>query len=64
MQDITIILTPVDAELFKKFQEHHEIFHLMQIKGLFDIQFGKGILHFNSGKLKKITKEEDVYLAS
>lgn len=61
MQDITIILTPVDAELFKKFQEHHEMFHLLQMKGIFDIKYGQGILNFTDGKLKSIEKRETVY---
>ncbi len=54
----TIFLTPPDAELFKKFQKHHDIFKLLVEQGAFDIQFGKVTLNFAGGLLQSIAREE------
>lgn len=58
---INIEITPLDAELFLKFQKNHELFLLLQQHGIFDIQFGKAVLNFQNGLLQNITKEEVLY---
>ena len=58
---ITVILTPLDAELFKQWQEFHSTFALLVEKGVFDIKYGKATLNFLNGELQNITKEEIVW---
>jgi hypothetical protein len=63
METVTILLNPTDAELFKRFQQHHAVFALMMENGAFDIAWGKATIMFQDGKVKSITKEEIVYHA-
>lgn len=61
MDNVTIILTTPEAQMFKDFQQFHSTFALLIEKGVFDIQFGKAILNFQHGELQNIIKEEVVY---
>lgn len=59
--ETTIILTPIDVERFKKFQQHYELFALMDDKGIFEIGYGKCVLNFAGGVVQTIVREEVVY---
>ena len=59
--DVTILLTPQDAELFKKFQQYHHIFALLESESAFDIGWGKVVLNFADGELQNCIKEEVVW---
>lgn len=54
----TVILTNEEAELFKSYMKHHDLFLTMELTGVFDIQYGKAVLNFSQGLLQNITKEE------
>jgi len=58
---VTVILTEADATQFKLFQQHYDIFLLLQQTGAFDIHTGKCTMNFASGILQNIVKEEMVY---
>ena len=58
---VTIFLTPPDAELFKSWQEFHSTFKLLCEKGVFDTKYGKVTLNFANGQLQTITKEEIIF---
>ncbi len=58
---ITIFLTPPDAELFRSYQQFHATFALLVKQGVFDIKYGKAVLNFSNGELQTITKEETVW---
>lgn len=61
MDNVTVILTPVDAEQFKNFQKYYDYFSIMEEQGVFDIKYGKAILNFAQGILQNVVKEEMVY---
>lgn len=62
MQDeVTIILTTPEALLFRDYQKHHDLFAMLQQKGVFDIEFGKCTLNFAFGQLQNCVKEEVVW---
>ncbi len=58
---IPVFLSPVEAELFKKYQEHHWLFEELERSGAFNVQFGKVILNVAFGQVQNIVKEEVVY---
>lgn len=58
----TIFLTPIDAELFVKFQKHHELFKLLVEKGVFDNCNANIMLNFDSqGNLGSIERHDFLY---
>ena len=57
----TIVLTDVEAEMFKKYMKHHDLFLTMEMTGVFDIQYGKAVLNFAGGTIQNIQKEEIVW---
>lgn len=57
----TIILTTEDAEKFKMFQKHYDLFTQLEVNDVFNMQFGKVIMSFAYGELQNIIKEECVY---
>lgn len=62
MQDqITLFLTPIEADMFKRFQKYHLIFTELEKANAFDIKFGKIILNFAFNDLQNIVKEEVVF---
>ena len=59
---VTIYLTPVDAELFKKFQKHHELFKLLVLNGVFDQKSAGIVLNFDAeGNIGTIERHDILY---
>lgn len=55
MNDITLILTEEDAELFKAFREHQTDFMVLKAHGIFDLIDGSITIHKDhSGMVRKI----------
>lgn len=61
MDNVTVILTQIEAEQFKRFQEHFNLFTEMERCKVFEIQYGKAIFNFAGGLLQNIVREEMVY---
>jgi len=62
MENITIYLQPIEAELFKQFQMNHEMFKLLVEKGVFKSKNAKISLNFNHlGELMTIQREDFLY---
>jgi hypothetical protein len=58
MGNITIQITESDAELFKLFREHQDLFKSLLDAGLVDTANGKLILNYNYlGKLMDIERQ-------
>lgn len=57
----TIILTNEEAEMFKSYMKHHELFVTMELTGAFNVQYGKVILNFAGGLLQNIQRDEIVW---
>lgn len=55
--ETTIILTDIEAELFKKFIQHRELFTTLELTGALDTQFGKVVIHYSDGKFQKIDRD-------
>lgn len=55
---VTVLLTPEEAQMFKMFQQHHDIFIALLATGAFDIKYGKCVLNFAHGELQNIVREE------
>lgn len=58
---ITVFLTPTDADNFKLFNEHYDLFQQLKANKVFEIGFGKCTLNFAFGQLQNIVREEVVY---
>lgn len=58
---VTVILTESDAQQFKMFQKHYDVFTLLQQTGALDIHTGKCTLNFAGGILQNVVKEQMVY---
>lgn len=63
MQTVTVILTEIEAETFKQFQQHRDLFKTLYDNGVFDIQYGKCTMNIAFGKIQNIVKEESIYRA-
>jgi hypothetical protein len=60
--EVTIFLTPIDAELFKKFQKHHALFKLLVEQGVFEVRNGGVVLNFDhSGEITTIERHDLLY---
>lgn len=60
----TIFLAPLDAELFIKFQKHHELFKLLVEKGVFDNHNANIMLNFDKdGNIGSIERHDILYSA-
>lgn len=58
----TIFLTPIDAELFLKFQKHHEMFKLLVESGVFDNKNANIMLNFDKdGNIGSIERHDILY---
>lgn len=52
----------MDAELFKKFQKHHELFRLLIERGVFDQKNANIMLNFDAfGNLGSIERRDFLY---
>lgn len=61
-KDITVFLTPIDAELFIKFQKHHELFKLLVDSTVFDNKNANIMLNFdNEGNIGSIERHDILY---
>lgn len=61
-QTVTIFLTPIDAELFKKFQKHHMMFKFLVEKGVFDQKNASIVLNFDEhGQIGGIDRHDNLY---
>ena len=60
-QQVTIFLSPLDAEMFKSWQQFHQTFELLVNQGVFQTKYGKVILNFADNKIKTIEKQEIIY---
>lgn len=59
-----IFLTPIDAELFIKFQKHHEMFKLLVEHGVFDNKNANIMLNFDKeGNIGSIERHDILYSA-
>lgn len=54
----TIVLTDIEAELFKKFMQHHEIFVVLETTGALDIKYGKATINFAGGIAQNVVVEQ------
>lgn len=62
MNEVTIFLPPLEAELFKQFQQYHQMFVLLQQYGVFSIRNGTATLHFDSqGIIQKIERHDSLF---
>lgn len=62
--DITIFLTPVEAERFKDFQRYYELFNFLLDKKVFEQKSASIILNFNHlGNIGSITRNDVLYLS-
>lgn len=62
MDNVTVILTPLDAEQFKTFQKYHDVLSvLVKTPQLLDILTGKIVMNFVGGELQNVVKEEIKY---
>lgn len=62
MNDVTILLNPLDAELFRSYQQFHSTFQLLCERGVFDTKNGSVEINFNEhGVIGSIVKRETVY---
>jgi len=62
MDTITLILTGAEAELFKEFQRHHELFTLLRERKVFDQKSSAVTLHFDEqGTLQTIQRADFLY---
>lgn len=60
-EQITIFLSPIEANAFIEFQKYRDIFTILEAQGIFDIQFGKCTLNFAHGVLQNVIREEVVW---
>lgn len=61
-QEITIFLGPLEAERFKEFQQHYEIFNLLLEKKVFNQKSAAITLHFdNKGVLRTVARADVLY---
>lgn len=64
MNEVTIFLTPVDAELFVKFQKHHALFKLLVEHKVFDHKNANVMLNFDKdGNIASIERHDFLYSA-
>lgn len=57
----TIILEDYDAEQFKLFQKHRDLFNKLEEHKVFDMSFGKVVLNIAFAKLQNVVKEEVIF---
>lgn len=61
MKTITLILDEKEAEQFKLYQKHHDLFSRLEQKDCLSLVYGKVTLNFAFGELQNIVKEQMVY---
>lgn len=64
-EDITIFLTPIDAERFKDFQRYYELFNFLLDKKVFEQKGASIVLNFDHlGNIGSITRSDVLYLST
>jgi len=62
--EVTIFLTPIEAEMFKSWQQFHNTFALLCSKGVFDTKNGSVTIHFGpNSEISSIIKQESIFNA-
>ncbi len=59
LKTVTVILDDKEAQLFKDFQRHHELF--VKLNPHLSLIFGKITLNYAFGELQNVVKEESVW---
>lgn len=54
----TITLTDEEAEIFKSYMKHHDLFVIMEATGAFDVKYGKVILNCAQGLIQNVVIEQ------
>lgn len=57
----TIILTDIEAEMFKSYMKHHELFVALEMSGALNTQFGKCVINFAHGIPQNVVVEQKVW---
>ena len=61
-KEITIFITPIEAELWLKFQKHHQLFKLLTETGVFDQKNANIMLNFDKdGNLGSVERHDFLY---
>jgi len=61
-EQVTIFLTPVEAELFKSFREHQTDFMILKSNGIFDLKNGSMTIHKDEkGLVRKIETNQVLF---
>ena len=64
-QEITIFLTPIDAEKYKQFLQYYDIFTFLLEKKVFEQKGASIVLNFdNKGQIGSITRSDVLYLSN
>lgn len=62
MNETKIFLTPIEAELFVKFQKHHKLFKLLVEQGVFDNKNANIMLNFDAeGNIGSVERHDFLY---
>ncbi len=61
---MTLTLTDTEAESFRRWREHQDVFEVLLAHGIFDIRNGSAELHFNSlGQLASLDAHVKLFRA-
>lgn len=64
MENVTVILTTPEVELFKSYNQFHSTFALMVSSGVFDVKSGSVTMHFDTnGIIQRIERKDDLFNA-
>lgn len=64
-QEITIFLTPIDAEKYKQFLQYYDIFTFLLEKKVFEQKAAGITINFdNKGQIGSITRNDVLYLSN
>jgi len=65
MSEVTIFLTPIDAEKYKKFLKFYDTFSFLEEKKVFEQKGASITLNFDAlGKIGSITRSDVLYLSN
>lgn len=61
VEQITIFLSTIEAEQFKRFQKYHHLFSELEKNKALEIEFGKVTINIAYNEVQNIVKEEVVF---
>lgn len=65
MKEVTIFLTPIEAERYKQFLQHYSTFNFLLEKKVFEQKGATITLHFDyKGDIGSITRADVLYLSN